>query len=99
MITHNHHVFHTGFEFWRDRINTFYTGNSGELGAIIFGGQYTSNNPTGSTSITTGGGFAGADFFLGLPQSYGRGIAGGEWGQRASVIAGYLRMIGGPPTV
>ena len=91
VITRNHHVFHTGFEFWRDRINTFYTGNSGELGAIIFGGQYTSNNPTGSNAINTGGGFAGADFFLGLPQNYGRGIAGGEWGQRASVIAGYLQ--------
>jgi hypothetical protein len=88
VITRNHHVFHTGFEFWRDRINTFYTGNSGELGAIIFTGQFTSNNPA-SNSAT--GGFPGADFFLGLPGNYGRGIAGGEWGQRSSVIAGYLQ--------
>ncbi|HKW18861.1 MAG TPA: TonB-dependent receptor [Terriglobales bacterium] len=88
VITRNHHVFHTGFEFWRDRINTFYTGNSGELGAIIFTGQYTSSNPA-SNSAT--GGFPGADFFLGLPGNYGRGIAGGEWGHRASVIAGYLQ--------
>src|SRR5581483_9729739 len=90
VITHNRHVFHTGFEFWRDRINTFYTGNSGELGAIIFSGQYTSDNADGTKPTTTGG-FPGADFFLGLPSNYGRGIAGGEWGQRSSVIAGYLQ--------
>ncbi|MBV9622470.1 MAG: carboxypeptidase regulatory-like domain-containing protein [Acidobacteria bacterium] len=88
VITRNHHVFHTGFEFWRDRINTFYTGNSGELGAIVFTGQYTSSNPA-VTKAT--GGFPGADFFLGLPTNYGLGIAGGEWGQRSSILAGYLQ--------
>jgi amidase len=31
VMTHNRHVFHMGFEFWRDCINTFYTGNSGAL--------------------------------------------------------------------
>ena len=57
---------------WRDRINTFYTGNSGALGAIIFNGAFTSSNPTNVTPAT--GGYGGADFYLGLPSSYGKGI-------------------------
>ena len=38
-----------------------------------------------------GTGYGGADFFLGLPESYGHGIAGGGWHQRQSVIAGYVQ--------
>jgi len=86
IITHNRHVFHTGFEFWRDRINTFYTGNNGALGSINFTGIYTSQAPPGGA-----GGNGGADFYLGLPTNYGRGISGGEWGQRASVFGAYLQ--------
>jgi hypothetical protein len=85
--TRGHHVLHLGFEFWRDRINTFYTGNSGALGGIIFDGAYTSSNPVASGT----GGFAGADFFLGLPSAYGRGITGSAWGQRSSIFAGYVQ--------
>jgi hypothetical protein len=88
VITKGRHVFHTGFQFWRDRINTAYTGNSGSLGAIIFSGQYTSSDPTGKNST---GGFAGSDFFLGLPTNYGRGSSGNVWGQRSSVFAGYIQ--------
>jgi hypothetical protein len=88
IVTHNRHVFHTGFEFWRDRINTFYTGNNGALGQIQFNGQFTSSNPTAST-IT--GGYGGADFYLGLGDEYQRGIPGGEWGQRASIFGAYLQ--------
>jgi hypothetical protein len=89
VMTHNRHVFHLGFEYWRDRINTFYTGNSGALGAIIFNGQYTSSDPTNVT--VPNGGYGGADFYLGLPSSYGKGISGGEWGQRATIFAGYVQ--------
>src|SRR5207237_1314558 len=86
IITHNRHVFHAGFEFWRDRVNTFYTGNNGALGSINFTGIYTGSAPPGGT-----GGYGGADFYLGLPTNYGRGISGGEWGQRASVFGAYLQ--------
>ncbi len=86
IITHNRHVFHSGFEFWRDRINTFYTGNNGALGSINFTGIYTASAPPGGS-----GGYGGADFFLGLPTNYGRGVSGGEWGQRASVFGAYLQ--------
>jgi Carboxypeptidase regulatory-like domain len=87
IVTHNRHVFHTGFEFWRDRINTFYTGNNGSLGSINFSGIFTSNAPAASGT----GGYGGADFYLGLPINYGRGISGGEWGQRSSVFGAYLQ--------
>lgn len=86
IITHNHHVIHTGFEFWRNRINTFYTGNNGSLGSINFTGIYTSNAPPNGD-----GGYGGADFYLGLPTNYGRGISGGEWGQRQSVFGAYVQ--------
>jgi hypothetical protein len=89
VLNHNRHVFHFGFQFWRDRINTFYTGNSGALGNISFNGAFTSSDPTNVT--TPLGGYGGADFYLGLPSSYGKGISGGEWGQRANIFAGYIQ--------
>ena len=89
VMTHNRHVLHMGFEFWRDRINTFYTGNSGALGAIIFNGAFTSSDPTNATTPT--GGYGGADFYLGLPAPYGKGISSGQWGQRANIFAGYIQ--------
>ena len=88
VLTHGRHVFHTGFEFWRDRINTFYTGNNGALGQIQFNGQFTSNDPAGASHF---GGYGGADFYLGVPDEYQRGIPGGEWGQRASIFGVYFQ--------
>ena len=88
VLTRGHHEIHTGFEFWRDRINIFYTGNSGRFGGMFYGGNFTSDNGGNPTSNT---GFGGADFFLGLPNSYGTGIATGGWGQRSSVFAGYVQ--------
>jgi hypothetical protein len=88
IITHGRHVIHTGFDFRRNRINIFYSGNSGKYGAILFSGQYTANS--GSTPAS-GTGYGGADFFLGMPDSYGHGISGGGWGQRQSIIAGYVQ--------
>jgi len=87
VVNHNRHVFHAGFEFWRYRINTFYTGNSGALGNISFTGVFTSADPASSGA----GGYGGADFYLGLPFSYGRGISGGEWGQRQNVFGAYIQ--------
>ncbi len=88
VLTRGRHVIHTGFEFWRDRINTFYSGNNGKFGGIFYGGNFTSNDPK---NTVTGTGFGGADFFLGLPNSYGRGVSGGGWGQRANIYAGYVQ--------
>jgi hypothetical protein len=88
IITRGHHILHTGFEYWRYRINTYYAGNSGKFGAILFNGNFTSNNPVTSDGAS---GYGGADFFLGLPNSYGQGISGGGWGQRSTTFAGYIQ--------
>jgi len=88
VITHGRHVIHTGFDYRRNRINIFYSGNSGKFGGILFSGQYTAND---GSSPANGTGFGGADFFLGLPNSYGHGISGGGWGQRQHVVAGYVQ--------
>lgn len=74
--THGRHVFKAGFQMWRYRINTFYSGNSGEFGAILFGGSFS--------------GDAGADFFLGYPEATGKGVStGGTWHQFSWDFSGY----------
>ena len=35
LITHGSHTFHLGFQGWRERIDTFYSGNNGEAGTFI----------------------------------------------------------------
>lgn len=84
IITHGKHTLHTGFQFFRDRINAYYSGNNGQLGFMDFTGQFT-HGPGGV------GGYGGADFYLGLSNDEGRGTLGGTWHQRANVIAGYLQ--------
>ena len=75
-ITRGKHVFKAGFQMWRFRINTFYTGNSGEYGAILFGGSFT--------------GDPACDFFTGYPVARGIGVSnGGTWHQFAWRYAGY----------
>jgi hypothetical protein len=80
-ITHGKHVFKTGFQMWRYRVNTNYTGNTGGYGDILFGGG------------SNGGGFSGdpaADFFLGYPEARGIGVStGAVWHQFSWVFAGY----------
>jgi hypothetical protein len=80
-ITHGKHVIKTGFQMWRYRVNTNYTGNTGAYGDILFGGG------------STGGGFSGdpgADFFIGYPEARGIGVAtGNTWHQFSWLFAGY----------
>jgi hypothetical protein len=76
VFTHGKHVIKTGFQMWRYRINTFYTGNSGAYGSILFGGAFS--------------GDPGADFFLGYPHATGKGVSsGGSWHQFSWTLAGY----------
>ena len=77
-VTHGKHVFKTGFQLWRYRLNTFYSGNSGEYGSILFGGSFS--------------GDPGADFFLGYPEATGKGVStGGVWHQMSWTFAGYAQ--------
>src|SRR6202522_413551 len=76
VITHGKHVFHAGFQMWRFRLNTFYSGNSGEYGSILFGGAFT--------------GDPSSDFFTGYPGATGKGVStGGSWHQMAWRFGGY----------
>ena len=75
-VTHGKHVFRAGFQMWRFRLNTFYSGNSGEYGSILFGGAFT--------------GDPSSDFFTGYPGATGKGVStGGVWHQFSSRFAGY----------
>jgi hypothetical protein len=87
--THGRHSFKFGGQYWREIIKTFYAGNNGELGLMNFNGQFTA---TDSASAGGGTGDGGADFVLGLPQSYGRGVStGATWQQSENVIGIYVQ--------
>ena len=80
-ITHGKHVFKAGFQMWRYRVNTNYTGNTGGYGDILFG--------PGSTGVDFAGDPA-ADFFLGYPEARGIGVSNGNvWHQFSWLFAGY----------
>jgi len=91
VITHRRHLFHAGFQYWRQRVNTYEAGSSGRTGFMTFSGRFTA----GPEQLAVSGGGTGAgeaDFFLGLPDSFGRGInSTGRWGQRAKVFGVYFQ--------
>ncbi len=90
IITRGQHIFRTGFQYMRNRVNTFYAGNNGRTGFMAFSGRYTAGpDPLAVASGTAGAGEA--DFFLGLLDQLGRGVNSGTWGQRSNVIAAYFQ--------
>ena len=90
VLTHGHHVIHTGFQFWRTRIDTFYAGNYGRTGIMSYSGRYTAGPAQTSVRSDTSG-LSEADFYLGLPTVIQRGVSTGAWGQRANTIAAYVQ--------
>jgi hypothetical protein len=90
IISTGKHVIHTGFQYLRQRINTYYSGNNGAFGLMDYTGRFTAG--PGALAVSGNGVGAGeADLFLGLPDQLGRGITGGTWGQRSSVPAAYVQ--------
>jgi hypothetical protein len=90
VYTRGRHIFRTGFQYQRRRVNTFYAGNNGRTGFLSFTGRFTA----GPDARAVAGGASGsgaADFFLGLPSQLGRGVNTGTWGHRANVIAAYFQ--------
>jgi hypothetical protein len=78
VYTHGKHVIKGGFQMWRYRLNTFYAGNSGEYGSILFGGSF-SGDPA-------------SDFFTGYPVATGKGVSAGQtWHQFSWTYAGYAQ--------
>jgi hypothetical protein len=85
--THGRHNLKFGGQFWRNIIKTFYAGNNGQLGHMDFDGRFTQSS---SAANNTGDG--GADFLLGLPFQYGRGVSTGKtWEQSSNVIGIYAQ--------
>ena len=89
IYTKGSHTMHIGFQGYRYRMDTFYSGNNGEAGTFLFNGQYT----TASTTLKagSGSGIPEADFLLGLPNEIQGGVNGGTWGQRANSIAAFYQ--------
>ena len=86
--TKGRHVFKFGGQYWFDIIQPFYSGNSGSLGGLTFGPNFTASAAT-KPAANTGEGMA--DFFLGLPTAYGRGFPSGGWTQTSNIYAGYVQ--------
>ena len=90
-VTKGSHVLHFGFQAWRERIDTFYSGNNGEAGSFTFDGQYTAGPGSVGATAGSGTGAGEADFLLGLPSSVGGGVNGGTWGQRSTVLGAFFQ--------
>lgn len=88
--TKGSHTMRFGFQGYRYRVNTFYSGNNGRAGTILFNGFYTTQ-AIGAGASPAHGGIAEADFLLGLPDEIQGGVAGGTWGQRANSLASFYQ--------
>jgi hypothetical protein len=86
--TRGRHTLKIGGEFMFDIIKVFYSGNSGQLGNMTFGPIFTASSAT-DPAQNTGEGMA--DFFLGLPNSFGRGLNSGGWTQTSNIFSGYAQ--------
>ena len=84
--SHGTHTVKFGFQQFRLRVDTFYSGNNGKAGSFNFDGQFTGLN-SGSPTIGAGE----ADFLLGMPDTVGVGTNGGTWGQRANIFAAFAQ--------
>jgi len=89
-ITKGTHTFHMGFQGWRQRVDTFYSGNNGRAGTFTFDGRYTAG-PNPLATAGSGSGQPEADFLLGMASEIGGGVNGGTWGQRANVFAAFFQ--------
>jgi hypothetical protein len=90
IMTKGNHTMHFGFQGYRYRVDTFYSGNNGRAGTILFNGYYTTQVP-GTGASSANGGIAEADLLLGLPDEIQGGVNGGTWGQRANSLAAFYQ--------
>ena len=90
ILTKGNNTMHFGFQGYRYRIDTFYSGNNGVAGTILFNGYYTSK-AIGTGASSANGGIAEADLLLGLPDEIQGGVNGGTWGQRSNSLAAFFQ--------
>jgi hypothetical protein len=86
--TRGRHTLKFGGEYMFDIITAFYSGNSGSLGGMTFGPIFTASSAVAPAAHTGDG---SADFFLGLPLSFGRGLPSGQWIQTSNIFAGFAQ--------
>jgi len=84
-IIRGRHMMKTGGQILRQRMNTFFSGNNGRIGFLSYTGRFT-----GASSATVNG-WSDADFFLGLPETLGRGLSSGTWGHRKTIWGFYFQ--------
>jgi len=87
-VVRGRHMMKMGANILREQQNVFYAGNNGRSGFINFGGRFTAQNAVNSGSAKLLG---EADFVLGLPDQYGRGLSGGTWGHRSTIWGFYFQ--------
>ena len=90
ILTKGNNTMHFGFQGYRYRMDTFYSGNNGVAGTILFNGYYTTKT-IGTGASAANGGIAEADLLLGLPDEIQGGVNGGTWGQRANSLAAFFQ--------
>jgi hypothetical protein len=86
--TRGRHTLKFGGEYMFDIITVFYSGNSGSLGGMTFGPNFTASSAL-DPAANTGQGMA--DFFLGLPTAFGRGLTSGNWVQTSNIFSGFAQ--------
>jgi Carboxypeptidase regulatory-like domain/TonB dependent receptor len=86
-VTRGRHMMKMGGNVLRQQINAFYAGNNGRNGFIDFSGRFTAANAISPAGKQVGE----ADFVLGLPDQFGRGLSNGTWGQRATIWGFYFQ--------
>ncbi len=84
-LVKSRHMMKIGGQVLRQRMNTFYAGNNGRTGFMNFSGRFS-----GKSSGTVDG-WSDADFFLGLPETIGRGLQSGTWGHRKTIWGAYFQ--------
>jgi hypothetical protein len=86
-ITRGRHMMKMGGNVLREQMNFFYAGNNGRTGLMDFTGRFTAANAISPAGKQVGE----ADFILGLPTDYGRGLSNGTWGQRSTIWGFYFQ--------
>jgi hypothetical protein len=76
--TRGRHIIHAGFQYWRMRENSAYSGNDGVLGNLNFTSDQASFSDVGN-------------FWLGNVSNGARQGAGQEWGMRGDTYAAYVQ--------
>ena len=74
--TKGRHTLKFGGQYSFNIITVFYSGNSGSLGGMTFRPNFIASAPTDPLAHS---GEGMADFFLGLPTAFGRGLSSGNW--------------------